>query len=97
MRTPISNQIATLKAQKEKLATRLNTLEARAKKEDRKRDTRRKIVVGAAVLAALDRQPALAVQVRAVLTASVTRPNDRAVIADLLGSAAPPATSGLQA
>ena len=101
MRTPISEQIANLKAQKEKLAARLNTLEAKAKQDNRKRDTRRKIVVGAAVLAAFDHEPALAAQVRKVLAAFVTRPNDKSVIADLLGSgvgtAAPPVASKSQA
>lgn len=94
MSLPLSDRIASLKAKKEQLAVKLTSLEAKARQEDRKRDTRRKIVVGAAVLAALDKEPGLAVLVRKVLAAGVTRENDRGVVADLLGSDAAAVSGG---
>ena len=84
MSPSLSDQIAALKAKRAKLDARLTPLENKASKTDRKRDTRRKIVVGAAVLAAMDKDPFLAAQVRRLLAVSVTRENDRDVIADLL-------------
>ncbi len=62
------------------------------KKADRKLDARRKIIVGAAVLAHAEIDPGFADKLRAVLDLAVTRPVDRAAIADLLpGTAAPAA------
>jgi hypothetical protein len=84
MPKPIADRIAALKQKQEQLAARLNTLNATAKKEERKRDTRRKIVVGGAVLLAMEKDSALANLVKAVLAQSVGRPIDKAVIADLL-------------
>jgi hypothetical protein len=57
---------------------------ARQGLRDRKRLTRRKIVAGAALLAEAAHDPAFRRIVRPVLQARVTRPLDRAVIADLL-------------
>jgi hypothetical protein len=94
MPRPITDRIAALKAKQDQLAARLKPLEARAKLEDRKRDTRRKIIVGGTVLAAMEKDQAFAAGVAALLARWVERPNDRAVIADLLpggGGAAPPA------
>ena len=90
----IADKIALLKEHKSKLTARLNNLEAKARQEDRKRDTRRKIVVGAAVLAAMETDPALAVRVVQLLARAVTRDNDRSVIADLLGPEAAGAPLG---
>ena len=91
MAKPISDQIAAIKAKKEQLSARLNTLAAKAKQEDRKRDTRRKIVVGAAVLAAMEKDEDLKFQVVKLLRRFVERDHDRSVVADILGpSPAPP-------
>jgi hypothetical protein len=94
MPRPVSERIAAIKAKQEQLAARLKPLAARAKLEDRKRDTRRKIIVGGTVLAAMERDQAFAAGVAALLARWVERPNDREVIADLLpggAGAAPPA------
>ncbi len=93
MRKPVADRIADLKVQKDKLAARLAQLEATAKAADRKRDTRRKIIVGGAVLAALENDELLAARIRAVLAQAVERPADQDAIADLL-SPSPPAPSG---
>jgi hypothetical protein len=88
---PLSDRIAEMKARKEKLAAQLNTLSAKAKTEARKNDTRRKIVVGAAMLTAIEKDEDLARVVRKVLTRFISRDRDRSVVADLLGpSPAPP-------
>jgi hypothetical protein len=56
---------------------------ARASQADRKRDTRRKILIGGAVLAAVDHEgvPAMRSDAELVrwLDAQLTRPHDRAV------------------
>jgi hypothetical protein len=90
MPKPVAERIAALKQKQEKLAARLNTLSAVAKKEDRKRDTRRKIVVGGSVLLAMEKDPILAERVKAALAQTVGRPIDREVVADLL----PPSPAG---
>jgi len=68
----------------DQIAARRQLDEARQQFLDRKRVTRRKIIAGAALLAAAADDPAVRQVVRSVLRARVTRPIDRAVIADLL-------------
>ena len=66
------------------LAARRQLDEARQAMRDRKRLTRRKIVTGAALLVAATNDPAVRQMLRTVLQERVTRPLDRAVVADLL-------------
>ena len=68
----------------DQLAARQQLEAARTALRDRKRLTRRKIVVGAAMLAEAAHDPAVRQVIQAVLHARVTRPLDRVVIADLL-------------
>jgi len=68
-------------------------LETRKKAEDRKRETRRAFVVGAAALASAETDPAFRDALRRALQASVTRDADKAVIVDLLGLQPPPPSS----
>ena len=88
-----AEKIAALKAQKEKLVARIVREEGKARGIERKRDTRRKIVVGAAVLMAIEKDADLAQRVRQLLAAQVGRANDREVIADLLAAAPAPLTT----
>ena len=81
---PLTDRIATIKARRQQLDARLNQLEAKAKTEERKRDTRQKIIVGAAVLAHAELHPAFADQLRHILGLAVLRDTDREVIAGLL-------------
>jgi len=60
-------------------------LEAEEKTAERKRDARRKIIVGGAVLAHAALHPAFAAELRSVLQAAVTRDKDKEAIADLIG------------
>jgi len=66
------------------LAARRQLDAARKALRNRKRDTRRKIVTGAAILAHAADDPAFREMLRLLLQRRVTRPLDRAVIADLL-------------
>jgi hypothetical protein len=58
--------------------------EARRAFRDRKADARRKIVIGAVVLAQAGRDPAFRAMLQLVLQQHVTRPIDRALLTDLL-------------
>ena len=82
---PLAERIAALKEAEKKAQARLASLVARQKTEDRKRDTRRKIVVGGAVLAHAALHPAFANALRDVLRVAVTRDMDKALLADLIG------------
>ena len=77
-------QIEKLKAQRQKIERRLNTLEQKAIDKGHKRDTRRKIIVGGAVLAEMQTDADFANAIQGLLARHVKRPNDREAIADLL-------------
>ena len=68
---------------------------SKAKKEDRKRDTRRKIIVGGAVLAYMEKDHAFAKWLSDLLARSVGRINDRDTISDLLTPALAPARASI--
>ena len=72
----IDERLARLRAERDRLA-------ARATQAERRRDTRRKIVIGGTVLAAIDHEGVPALRTRAELArwldARLTRPNDRTV------------------
>jgi hypothetical protein len=68
----------------DQLAARLQLIANAERVKQRKRDARRKIITGAALLAEAEHDPAVGQVVRRVLQARVTRPIDRAVLADLL-------------
>ncbi len=78
------SRLERLQAQKAKIDAQLKALEARQKQADRKADTRRKIIVGGAVLAHAALHPAFAESLREVLRAAVSRDVDKKAIADLL-------------
>ena len=88
MKKPLHERIEAARLRKAQLAARLAALESKAKAVDRKRDTRRKIVVGAAVLVEMERDLKFAAYVCRFLGKAVTRPQDREAIADLLPAAA---------
>ena len=84
MTNDISKRIAHLKQQREKLSQKLNRLEHKEKSQARKLDTRRKIIIGGAVLSEMQKDFEFAAVVRSMLLRYVARPNDRAAVADLL-------------
>ena len=79
-----SDQIAALRAQQEKTAKQILSLQSKAKDEQRKRDTRRKIVVGGAILVAMEKDEQFARVIKLLLSRQVGRAIDREAIADLL-------------
>ena len=83
-RKPNALRIAELEERKKQIEAKLATLASREKVANRKRDTRRKVIVGAAVMAHAERDPEFAARLRVILTLAVQRDGDRQVIADLL-------------
>ena len=84
-----SERIALLEERKKQLEAKLSDLNARERMAARKRETRRKIIVGGAVLAHAGQDSAFTETLREILDEAVQRPAERAAIADLL----PPITS----
>lgn len=95
--SPTHNRIKTLDERLARLRAERIRLAERASLADRKRDTRRKILIGAAVLAALERDgvPHLtsAKELSAWMDAHLTRAHDRAVF-DLPSTEPTPQKSG---
>ena len=79
-----TERLARLQQRKVALERQIAKAEQDAREIQRKQDTRRKIVVGGAVLAALADSPGLAAMVKTVLAQRVTRAHDRAAVSDLL-------------
>ena len=79
------NRLDALKKKQEQLKAQIAALEAQEKEAERKRDTRRKIIVGGAVLAHAALHPSFGAELRAVLKTAVLRDSDRETIQDLLG------------
>jgi hypothetical protein len=84
-------RMAALEARKKQIEAQLASLAAREKQAAHKRDTRRKVIVGAAVLAHAEIDPRFAVLLRDILQRAVQRPADQANIVDLLEPVAPSA------
>ena len=85
-----TDRLSRLQQRRAALDRQIAAAESEAKAAARKQDTRRKIVVGGAILAALADSPGLAAMVQTVLAQRVTRTLDRAAVADLLGDAPKP-------
>ncbi len=76
--------IAEEEKKSEQVKARMAELKARQRVEERKRDSHRKIVVGAAVMAHIRVDPQFRNALRDALNKAVTDPKHRAVIPDLL-------------
>ena len=86
-RKSIDERIAALKESEKQTQARLAALVAKQKTQERKLDTRRKIVVGSLVLTHAALHPAFADALRDILKAAVIRNTDKALLADWLGEA----------
>lgn len=79
----VRTRIQSLDERLARLRVEKNRLIARANQTERKRDTRRKILIGGAVLAAIEHEGVPTMRTRAELLrwldARLTRPNDRSV------------------
>ena len=80
-----AEKLAALKQQEAQLKARIARLEAKEKTEEHKKDTRRKIIIGAAVMAHAALEPIFAAELRCILKQAVTRESDRDTIKDFLG------------
>jgi hypothetical protein len=85
-RKSVDEKLSELIKQKQQLEARRLTLLASKKSADEKLDTRRKIIVGTAVLAHAGLDPNFSSVLRGILSAAVERDIDRRAIADLLDS-----------
>ncbi len=97
-RRTLDEQLAVLKQKKEALEKQLNAVETRKKETDRKLETRRKIIVGGALITHAEIDPEFRRAMQAALQKAIA-PKDRALVADLIRSgvadaATPPAASG---
>jgi len=75
----MATQLAKLKQQQEQLKARIQTLEAAEKTRERKKDVRRKILLGALMLERLKAGDARAGTLKAELDEYLVRDNDRAL------------------
>jgi hypothetical protein len=85
-------RLAELEAKKAALEAQMQAIQARQNERHRKDDTRRKVLVGAAVLAEAEKDPAAMRKLMTLLDKHLTRPVDRAVF-DLPQKAAAKPTS----
>ena len=84
VRKTIEELIAEEEKKGEQVKARMAELKSRLRIEDRKRDTHRKIVVGAGAIAHIRFDPQFRAALRDALNKAVTDPRHRAVIPDLL-------------
>lgn len=84
-RKSLDQKLADLTKRQQQLEAQRQTLIASKRSADRKSDTRRKIIVGAAVLAHAELNSDFSAILRGILSVAVQRPIDRRAIADLLG------------
>jgi hypothetical protein len=87
VRRTTSERMRLLEERKRQIEAQLQSLTTREREAERKRETRRKVIVGAAVLAHAELNPNFADQLREILEAAVQRPADRQTLADLLPGA----------
>lgn len=81
---PLSERISAAEQKLKQQQARLARLKAKQGTAERKLDTRRKIIVGAAVLAHAELHSATRAALQSVLRIAVTRDQDKAAIKDLL-------------
>lgn len=74
-----AERLAELEARKRALEAQMQAITARQKERSRKDDTRRKVLVGAAVLAEAEKNAAAKQKLMALLDQHLTRDVDRAV------------------
>lgn len=83
------SRLDKLKQRQAKLAAEIARAEKAEREQSRSRETRRKIVAGAVVLAWIEDDPAMRTAFLGELDRRVTRPHDRTAVADLLPVAPP--------
>lgn len=94
-RKSLDQKLGELAKRQQQLEAQRLALLASKKSADRKLDTRRKIIIGAAVLTHAELNPHFSTMLRDILSVAVQRDIDRRTIADLLDPPSPndPVTS----
>lgn len=90
-RKSLDEQLDALRRKKEAIERQLNAVETRKKETDRKLDTRRKIIVGGALIVHAEIDPEFRRMMQEALQKAVT-PKDRPLVADLIRSGVAEAT-----
>lgn len=85
-----ADRLAELQKQKARIDAQIAAEKAKAKKAERSLETRKKVIVGATVLNAIEQDEKLRDTIAKLLAAHVTRDHDRATISDLLPVEKPP-------
>lgn len=80
-----TTRLEKLQQRQAKLAAEIAREQKAARERERAQDTRRKILVGAAILSELEAEPHLRGMVQAILKRRLTQERDRDLLADLLG------------
>lgn len=93
-RSSDQERLQKLQERRDQLNAQLAAMEARAKQTQKKQDDRRKILLGALVLADLDKRPELKTYLAERLPSFLVRPEDKKLFADLL-PAAPASGNGV--
>jgi len=86
-RKTLDEQLASLKQKKEAIERQLSAVETRKRETDRKLDTRRKIIVGGALITHAAIDPEFRPVLQAALQKAVAQ-KDRPLVADLIRSGA---------
>lgn len=82
-----TSRLEKLKARHAKLAADIAKAEAAERKAERAKDTRRKILIGAAILSELEERKTLRPMLSGILDRRLTQERDRALFPDLLAEA----------
>ena len=83
-RSSDQERLQKLQERRDQLNAQLAAMEAKAKQTQKKQDDRRKILLGALVLADLDSRPELRTYLTERLPGFLVRPEDRKLFAELL-------------
>lgn len=83
-RASIAERLEQLRQRQERLRREQSRLQARLSTEERRRDTRRKILLGSLVLAKLESEPALRALIARELAGFLSRPSDRELFAGIV-------------
>jgi septal ring factor EnvC (AmiA/AmiB activator) len=84
MSETVTSKLEKLKQRKAKLEAEIAKAETANRKAARAKETRRKILVGAAILAEIEAEPSLKGVLQDILKRRLTQDRDRELLADLL-------------
>jgi protein subunit release factor B len=79
MRPSTLDRIENLRARRAQLDAELSRLEAKTRSENRKMDTRRKILIGAIIMQEMEDDPEVDAHVKGLLEKRLSKPRDRSL------------------